>query len=186
MRNYKKYSIKKLVLILGVLISFASYSQKYTEYDVKAAYLYNFAKFITWPNEQKNSNKDFIFTVYKNEAFAKVLTEVVKNRKIKGRSCKVTLVNKPEDISNCNILFISNVSNIELKNIISKINSKSIVSVGDNIEDFCLKGGIINFTSKQSKKRFEINVNVANKKKIKISSKLIVLAKIISNKYVVF
>jgi len=186
MKFIKIYSKKYLILFLGLFLSFASYSQKYTEYDVKAAYLYNFSKFITWPNEQKDINKNFVFVVYKNEAFAKVLMEVIKERKIKGRNCKVVLVNKPEDIPNCNILFVSNVSNIEIKNIFNFINSKPIVTVGDNIEDFCKKGGIINFTSKQSTKRFELNVNLANKKEIKISSKLIVLAKIVQSKYAVF
>ena len=186
MKLKKTYSIKHLILFIGLLVSFASYSQKYTEYDVKAVYLYNFSKFITWPNEENEKTKDFIFVVYKNEAFAKVLVKVVKGRVIKGRNCKVILVNKPEDIPKCNILFVSNVSNVEIKKIFNLTNSKPIVTVGDNIEDFCRNGGLINFTSKQSAKRFEINVNLEEKKDIKISSKLIVLAKIVQSRYAVF
>ena len=181
-----KYGLNKLALLVVMLISIVSYSQKYTEYDVKAAYLYNFSKFITWPDESKNKDKDFVFVVYKNEAFAKTLLNLVKDRQVKGRKCVVRLVYKPEDIPRCNILFVSNVSTIELKKVLTSIKSKQIVTVGDNIEDFCLKGGVINFTSKHSEKRFEINLDIAKKKEIRISSKLIVLAKIISSKYVVF
>ena len=73
-----------------------------------------------------------------------------------------------------------------IKEVIDACNDKAILVIGDVLEGFCQAGGLINFTPKSSKYRFEINHQVAQKSKLKISSKLLALARIISSEEIEF
>ena len=107
-------------------------------------------------------------------------------REILGRHISIKVIYKIEDLQEAQILFVSKEMQTQLKSTVSACNNKSILIVGDIIEGFCQSGGIINFTQKSSKFRFEINNQSAQKSNLKISSKLLSLARIISSEEIQF
>lgn len=162
--------------------NFSVLSQQYSEYEVKAGYLYNFIKFVNWPNYSFKTEYDpFVIGIYGDDPFEDILDKAFKDRTLYDRKWLLVRYTKIEDVTGCNLLFISSVSNTELLKILDVTKDKSILTIGDNIEDFCQLGGIINFTKQNSKNRFEINNEAAIKVKLLISSKLLSLAKIINN-----
>jgi len=181
-----KFSFWLILLFITVLSSKNAVAQKYSEYDVKAAYVYNFAKFISWPAHYFEKKDVLVIGVYKNQNFGEVLERVLENKKIKSKFWEIIFINSVEEFEDCDILFVSNSSKEETIKLIKKTNKKSILTIGNNIPMFCQYGGIINFTPKGSRKRFEINNDAAIKHKIKISSKLLTLARIITKNEIKF
>ena len=181
-----KLSFWIILLFLVVLSSKNATAQKYSEYDVKAAYVYNFAKFIKWPQNYFDKKDVLVIGVYKNQNFGEVLERVLENKKIKNKFWEIIFINTIDEIEECDILFVSNCSGEESLKVLKKVNKKNVLTIGNNIPKFCQYGGIINFTPKGSRKRFEINNNAAIKHKINISSKLLTLARIITKDEIEF
>lgn len=164
-----------------------AYTQSYTEYEVKAAYIFNFAKFVKWPdNSFSSKTSPFILGIYGANPFGSVLNKTINKRTVNGRKWLIKYINKPEEIKNCHLLFITQIDKSELFKILDQTKNKPILTIGDNIEDFCLYGGILNFSQQYSKHRFEINKDFAIQSNLTISSKLLILAKIISSDEIKF
>jgi hypothetical protein len=179
--------LKLLILhiFLAVFIGIAGLSdllaQPYTEYELKSAYLFNFGKFVTWPEESfVKTDNCFVIGIYGKNPFGDILKETVKNKTIQNRIVKVVFFENEEQVKNCQILFLSEVNPADAKKIFALLNGSSVLTVGDQIEDFCQNGGVINFTPQNYRFRFEINNVIAIKERIVISSKLLALAKIIT------
>lgn len=176
----KLFSLLSILFLCGTVSIQALQAPQYTEYEVKAAYIFNFTKFINWPKTTFSlSNPPFVVGIYGDDPFGLILVKFFEGRTIKGRKLIIEHYYKPEDINNCNVLFISKINKLELTDVINVVQEKSILTIGDNIQEFCESGGMINFTKQYSKHRFEINNNAANKADLTISSKLLSLAKII-------
>jgi hypothetical protein len=184
---YHNYFIKFILIIFSICLYNNIYSQVYTEYEVKAAYIFNFAKFIQWSDDSFSSDDSyFVIGIYGENPFGKVLDRTLKGRSIHNRKWLIKYYDNPEKIDSCHILYVSDVSKTECLNIIKSIKEKPILTIGNNIDEFCELGGIINFTKQYSKYRFEINNNAAIRVKLSISSKLLSLAKIVTDTGVTF
>ena len=170
----------KLVLLL--LISLAGIKNgicQYSEYEIKAAYIFNFAKFLDWP--ATNPNKDtIILAIYNNDPFGIVLEKTMVGRKANGKDWKIIRTNNKKELEKCNIVFFSDIEKSELLKILEQLKNKPLITIGDEIIDFCEIGGTINFTPQFSEYQFEINNEVAKSHRIIISPKLLLLAKIVS------
>jgi hypothetical protein len=179
--NIRKH-LSIVVIVLGVIFTSnsISFAQKYTEYEVKLVYLYQFAKFINWPQDTFNESSHFIIGVYGQNPFGDLPDIIYKDRLFKGKPCKVINVSSAKDAQKCHMLFISGLKKFDALMLIKQMELSSVLLVGDEIEDFCTIGGIINLTSKESSHRFEINPEEADIVKLSISSKLYAVAKIIS------
>jgi len=182
LKKIKKYIILLIISVQFVLFnSDVVYSQQYSEYEVKAGYLYNFIKFVNWPNYSfDNEYAPFVIGIYGDDPFDDILENAFKDRTLYDRKWLLIHYNTLEEINDCNLLFISGVNRTELLKVLDVVKEKSILTIGDNVEDFCELGGIINFTKQNSKNRFEINNEAAMNVKLVISSKLLSLAKIIN------
>jgi hypothetical protein len=169
-------------------------SQPSQEYQVKAAFLYNFLQFVDWPEEKlADSNEPIIIGIIGNDPFGNAF-EPVKNKKVKGRNVvikrfnsleelkKSAEKNKPESgqetdtLTKCHLLFICSSEQKNLKEIIDVVKDKSILTVGE-VEGFLENGGIIYWFVEDKKIRFEINTAAAERAKLKIRSNLLRLAK---------
>lgn len=163
------------------------HAQPYTEYELKAAYLFNFGKFITWPDDAfVSSGNYFIIGVYGKDPFGNVLTEVVKNKSLQNREVKIIICENAEDARKCHILFLSQISGQQAMEMVKQLGNKPVLTVGDQIEDFCQNGGVVNFCPQNFKNRFEISNVAAQKIRIVISSKLLALARIITEDEIKF
>ena len=175
------------ILLLLLMFNLKIFAQQYTEYELKSAYLFNFAKFVEFPESTFSSSKDpFIIGVYGNESFLDILQNIIKGRTINNRNVIAISITQPSEMLNCQIIFFSKLSPTEVTMLLEFIGNRPILTVADNIEDFCQNGGMINFLPQHSQKRFEINPNAAQRAKISISSKLLILSRIVNDKDVKF
>ena len=149
------------------------------EYLIKAAYLYNFTKFVEWPSEAFKDNLSPInLYILGTDPFGEAL-DSIKNRKIHGRRLNIKHVNHIEETSGCHILFISASERDNLRSIFRVLKNSTILTVSE-IENFSQRGGIINFILVENKIHFEINPDAAQQSGLKISSQLLKLAKIVT------
>ncbi len=170
------------ILFLLLLAIGGKIHAQYSEYEVKAAYIFNFAKFIEWPADYLNNPDTIYLCIYKNDPFGIILEKTMIGRKANGKDWKIKRINNIDELGKCHILFFSEINKHEVMQIIDKLKDKPIVTIGDEELDFCEYGGVVNFTPQFSEYQFEINKEVVNRLKIKISPKLLLLAKIISSK----
>jgi len=146
-----------------------------TEYQVKAAFLFNFAKFVEWPASAfAIADQPITICIKGKDPFGKVLEQTVSNKTINGRKIVVKRSSQ-DDMSECQILFISSSEQDRLPQILKSLNGKSILTVAD-MNGFLQAGGMINLILVDDKIRFEINYAAALKVGLKKSSQLLRLA----------
>lgn len=151
------------------------------EYLVKAAFLYNFAKFVEWPDEAFSSPGDpIVLCILGDDPFDAAI-ETISGKFIRGRKLKIEVISKIDKIEKCHILFICRSEKGRLKRFLDIAKKSGILTVAD-MKDFAGQGGIINFVKSGNKIKFEINVDAARDAGLKISSKLLKLANIVPNK----
>lgn len=148
------------------------------EYQVKAAFLLNFAKFVEWPQDAFAGPEDpLILAVLGEDPFGDALGSM-KGRLINGRKILVNRYKDVRDIRACHVLFISSSEQESLASVLRYLRNSKILVVGDMV-DFAMRGGVINFIIEDKKMGFEINIDAARRAGLTISSKLLSLAKII-------
>ena len=155
------------------------------EYKVKAAFLYNFLKFIEWPSTKLADEKTIsIGIIGKNpfgKAFEPVLDKKIGDNKIALKMFKSLEQSKltSEQINNirkCHVLFICESEKKQFKEIMELVKDHNVLTVGDT-KDFLESGGIINFLIVDQKVSFEISNYVAKQSKLNVRSQLLRLAK---------
>ena len=147
------------------------------EYAIKAAFIYNFAKFVEWPAESMNKSEPFIVCILGENPFGSSL-EILQGKKVKGKNIIIKKAKRAEDMSQCHIVFVgSSVQN--LAEILAHVKRHKALTVGDTA-GFARQGGVINFVVKDEMVRFEINLDAATQAGLKISSKLLKLASIVN------
>lgn len=179
MKTTRNFSIAFGIAILSLIAVNAN--AQYSEYEVKAAYIFNFAKFIDWP-ENYMSGDTLYLCIFKNDPFGIILEKTMIGRKVNGKDWKITRISSIDELDKCHILIFSGIKQHEIISIFGEIGQKPIVTIGDEIQNFCELGGVINFMPQFSDHQFEINKDIADDIDIKISPKLLLLAKIISTK----
>jgi hypothetical protein len=149
-----------------------------SEYQVKAACIYNFTKFVEWPPEAfpPERSSPFVIGVIGDDPFNGELERAVQNKDVGGRAFIVRHLRKPDEARSCHILFVSRSERKALGDILAAVSSLPILTVSET-ERFVQSGGIINFLIEQNKVRFEINADAAKKAGLKVSSKLLNLGR---------
>jgi len=149
------------------------------EYQVKAAFLYNFTKFIEWPAAIFRGNGDpLMVCVMGEDPFDHALEEVVKGKNLNGKAFEVRHVSNVQEARSCQVLFVSSSERTKVRSILEGLKGASVLTVGDTPGD-AKQGCIIGFLIEDDKVRFEINVGAANLANLKVSSKLLSLAKVV-------
>jgi len=174
------HRMRRLFLYLAfLLLSPAALQAQTKEYQVKAAFLFNFAQFVSWPETSfTNADEPFRIGVLGSNPFGKGLVETVRGETIHGRAVVVQESGRAETLANCQIIFICSSEAGRLGEILPKLGSKPVLTVSE-IPGFASRGGVINFYREGSKVRFEINPDAAGEKNLKIGSELLTLGKII-------
>lgn len=148
-------------------------SEQLDENEIKAAYLYNFAKYVEWPKESAHPSITFCVTgssSFNTSSIASLAGKTIKNRKTVIKEMGIN-----DDISDCNLLFINASAREKLPQILRAATENSILTVSD-IKDFTGIGGIIELVHLNNKIRFRINNRAAKESALKISSRLLSLA----------
>ncbi len=153
------------------------------EYQIKAAFLYNFAKFIQWP-EQSQTDPETPFTFcFLSKKFMPQLSADLENHTIGGHDITVQHLQTWKNVSKqCQVVFIHRSMESEAKNVIKLLRGHPVLTVGDEIE-LASKGGVINFNKTNNKIRFEVNIDAAQSQGLKISSEMLKLAQVIKSNH---
>jgi hypothetical protein len=163
----------------GGVLNAPAQIQPPSEYQVKAVFLYNFAKFVEWPPEAfADASAPVILGIIGDDPFGAVLDRTIKGKTVNGRALLVKRAKQVRDLKGCHIVFISASERERLAQILEALSRSSVLTIGET-ERFVHLGGIINFIIEANKVHFEINVDVARRAQLKISSKLLTLAKLI-------
>ncbi len=171
-------------LIVAVIVVAASFgasdssaqNSKPQEYEVKATYLYNFARFVEWPAvavEAKGNSFDVC--VLGQDPFGPTLDAVVAGETIAGKAVAARRVSKPQEAAACRLLYISSSEENRLREVLAALD-KSAVS---DIPRFSQRGGMIQFVQENNKIRFEVNLASATAAGLSLSSELLKVAIIV-------
>lgn len=174
------YLVLCAIVTLWITISIPQRTYaEHREYEVKAAFLYNFSKFVEWPQGSfRDAKSPFVICAIGEDPFGGAL-DTIHGKNINGRKVVIKRMESIEDGEECHILFISASERGNLSQIFRTIKQLSVLTVGD-MKGFAGSGGIINFISEDNRIGFEINVSAAEKANLKISSKLLKLGKIVN------
>lgn len=170
----------RFLLVLACLIlvrpqSSQAESSKLNEYEVKAAYLYNFAKFVDWPAAAfPRENTPLTICIVGKSPLNEVI-ESLAGKSIKNRRLVIRQFSKIEDLNECHILFINAAVKSSLSQIVASIALRPILTVSDS-KGFAATGGIIEFVPVGDKIRFKISNQAAQHVNLRISSHLLRLA----------
>jgi len=169
-------------LIVGVMLMLgiapAARAQSAPEPALKAAFLYNFAKFAEWPADAAPADP-LTICVFGDTAIADALDETVKGRTLDGRKTVVVRV-KPESFRSCHVLYLAGLDAKRGQAVIDDLKGVPVLTVGDR-EQFAQSGGIAGLFVEQGRMRFAINVEAALRGRLRISSRLLSLAKIVKD-----
>jgi hypothetical protein len=166
-----------LIAISGAPPKVVGGSSGTSEYDVKTAFLFHFAQFVEWPPEAfKDTNSPLTYCTIGEDPFRGALDESLKGKSIGNRPLRVQHLQQLEQIEGCQVLFIATAEKKRQGEELASAEGHAVLTVGET-EHFAQQGGIIGFCLEQNKIRFEINLEAAGKAKLKISAKLLTLAK---------
>jgi len=152
------------------------------EYQVKATFLYNFTKFIEWPADSLvPGDAPFEIGVVGRNPFGPYLAESMVGQRVHDRPICIVEFLEPEDVRPCAVLFVPDAMSNRLADITARLKGVPVLVVGES-PGFADRGGSANFFLVDNKVRFEINPAVAGPLGLKISSKLLAIAKIVGSK----
>jgi hypothetical protein len=153
-----------------------AWASNHTEYEVKAAYLFNFGRFVEWPEDAPPVRaSDFAICVLGQDPFGPALDSTITGEKIDGKSVVARRVSKAEEAAECRVLFISPSESGQVKAILSTLGKSSILTVSDQPQ-FIQRGGMVQFVLADGRVRFEINVGAARHAGLSVSSDLLKVA----------
>lgn len=147
------------------------------EYQLKAAFLYNFTKFVEWPtNRFATTNEPLVLGVLGDNPFGAELTKAVQGRTQNGRALVVSNLTQTALATNVHLLFVPRGQELFFERQLAPLHTAGVLTIGES-ELFANQEGIITFTTEADKIRFEINLAATETTGLKISSKLLHLAK---------
>jgi len=150
-----------------------------TESQVKAAFLYNFANFVEWPEADNGaSTSSVVFCVIGETPVAADLDAALRGRKIHNREPEVRRFRSLRELGGCQVLFVSAEEGPRLRQILGATEGLAMLTVGET-ERFAKMGGMVNFYTEESRVRFEINVEETREVGLSVSSRLLRLARLV-------
>jgi hypothetical protein len=147
-----------------------------TEDDLRAAFVLNFVRFITWPGEHPDHTAPLVIGVWADPGLAGVLTRVVNGQTVRGRRLAVRIIKELRQAGEVNILYVASAGQKQLGRWLAENAGAAILTISDN-RDFCKLGGMIALYSEGRRMRFEINPESLQRSGLRASSKLLALSK---------
>lgn len=150
------------------------------EYAVKAAFLYNFAKFVEWPPEAfKDPASPLVLGILGTNPFGEAL-QSLKGKTVNGRPLAIRTAASLDGLGTCQILFISSSEVPFLPGILNSVKGQNVLTVGD-VNEFCEAGGLVNLVTTGDRIGIEVNLEAVGRTRLKISSKILALARIVKS-----
>jgi hypothetical protein len=150
------------------------------EYQIKAAYLYQFGRYIQWPDSAfANAEAPFVIGVLENDPIALDLDQIVQTKKIGDRGIDIRKFSPTSNFEGCQTLFFSSAVSPEVQTeIIRRLSGRNILLVGET-DEFIKSGGVIKFVIEDYKIRLLIDRKAAERQGLRVSSKLLQIAHVV-------
>ncbi len=165
------------LLLLSCLTPLCQAQDKaaFTPYDVEAAYLYNFGKFVQWPAAPDSSSQPFSICILGQDNFGKNLDDTIAGEAIQGRKIIARRLSSAEAADKCQIVFIGLSEDTRLTRDLEALHEKPVLTVS-NLPDFLERGGAIQFLIQNNRVRFAVNLPAAKRAGLELSSELLKVA----------
>ena len=146
---------------------------------MKAAFIYNFSKFVHWP--AATADKTLAICVLGKDPFGPALEEALLGKRVDGRELVARRLASAENAAGCNVLFVSSSEEAGVERILNALHGAPVLTIGD-MDQFAERGGMINLTTQGGRIRFEINLAAIERTGLRVSSQLLKLARIVSER----
>jgi hypothetical protein len=170
---WRRHAIATLAVV--VLCGSTARAQDVTEPSLTAAFLYNFAKFTEWPPDALPATAVFSACVLGDGPVGDALTRIVKGRLLSGRTINVSRLPIDGPFRSCHLLYVSGVTAAQVVTIVMNIRGAPVLTISD-IDDFLRLGGIAHVFVENGRMRFDLNLELARRSRLQLSSKLLILA----------
>ena len=165
------------LLFLAMTAAAGADARKNLEYQVKAAFLFNFAKFVEWPADAfVKAGDPLAICVLGKDPFGESLDQVVRGETVNGRPLAVRRPRQILEVRDCQIVFLAEEERAYQSQILSAVEGASILTVGES-DGFLTGGGVIRFVLEKNRVRFDVNLAAAEANRLKLSSRLLSLAR---------
>jgi len=181
-QGYGSLSIRDMLLVLALIspLSFAEAAERTSEYNVKAAYLYQIPKFINWPLEYLEEGDPLHLCILGDDPFRGALQKI-HLRQVQGRELHVQYIKKVKNAFKCHILYLSSdFAEQKVLDQYHRISDQHILTIGESGR-FARDGGIIALTLRNDRVALEVNLKAAEDAQIKVSSNLLEIASRVYN-----
>ncbi len=176
-RSWPTLAVPTAFAFLTFSFFLAAQSSTSPEYRTKAHFLATFPNFIDWPDTAFASSQSSILLCVRGDfAFGTSLAELTRGVSVHGRSVEVRWVRKDEDLRSCHIVFVSHSEAKRYAKLLESLDGTSVLTVGET-PDFLAAGGAVAFSVQSDALQFEVDLVHANKAHLRISSRLLALAR---------
>lgn len=148
------------------------------EYQLKAAFIYNFVQFVEWPaGTFPDGHTPLVLATVGDDPFQGALDKAVGGKTVGGRPLAVKHFARVADVQGCQVLFIGTGQEEQLAAVLQRLGNAPVLTVGES-DGFVRGGGMVRFYEEDNRLRFEVNPNAAARTGLRISSRLLRLARI--------
>jgi hypothetical protein len=175
------------LLVIFLLLSRGNCSvpQTLSEYQIKAGYLFNFTRFVEWPEKAfATTTSPIMICIVGNTPLTNTLSDTVVGKVVNGRAVSIKPVKATDELRGCNLVFVSAAQVGGIERILRRAKDMSVLSVGE-APNFAQSGGMINFFVQDNKVKLELNLDAAARANLKISAKLIAVSRLVSTRSVI-
>ena len=181
-RGARVHILALVLLSLFGVSAAAQASVPSREYQVKAAFLFNFAQFVDWPPAAfAEESAPLAICVLGDDPFGSYLDELVRGEQVNGRHLSIQRFRAPDEVRGCQVLFVSRSQMKNLAKTLASAKAMDALTVSD-VDDFAERGGMIQLKTESGKIRIKININAAKASNLVISSKLLRSAEIVAGR----
>jgi hypothetical protein len=172
------FSLTAGLLFCGIA---AAQSGQPSEYEVKGAFLFNFTKFVEWPDSAFDGPQaPIVIGIIGDDPFGDSLLRIVAGQKAQGRSILVMKYRRGDDLRRSQVLFVSASERQHSAEILAGLQDASVLTVSD-IDGFAEAGGMMQFVMQENRVHFIVNLDAATQSKLRVSAKLLALARVINH-----
>lgn len=177
-RTYRLQFLFPIAMLL-CCVTVGVRAQSPAEYQVKAAFLFNFAKFVEWPADAfPNGDAPLQICLFGQDPFGREFEQIIVEKIVNGHRIEVAHPDGVPQARACQILFIGASEKLRMRDILQGLKGANVLTVGET-PGFLQAGGIINFVPDQERVRFEINLKAAESAQLKLSARLLTVAKLV-------
>jgi hypothetical protein len=172
-------AILRATAVIGVLAAGSGgvrAAQQTLEPDVKAAYLYNFTRYVEWPAEADRGSEPFRICVLADPAIRNAIQRTVQGETVHGRPLVMVAPETPRDAQQCQILYVGRSDQQRAGTLLAAVRDLPVLTVGDSSR-FTEQGGMIEFLLQDNRVRFDVNLPRAQQSKLRVSSNLLRVAR---------